>query len=85
MSISESIQRAKQTLFNNLQVRRYYGKKYYRQTTRSAGGGAQTRYTANKAGSSKGRFSQSTTGIIQSQKIQIINDKLSADQNKAKG
>jgi len=85
MSISESIQRAKQSLFNNLQVRRYYGKKYYRQTKSGSGSGAQTRYTANKAGSSQGRFSKGAAGIIQSQKIQIINDKLSADQNKAKG
>ena len=59
-SIIESVNRV--ILINN-HIRRYYGKKYYRQAQAGSGGRTQAGFFAGKARPNKGGNSQGKVGI----------------------
>jgi len=71
--ISEQYQRVKRVIFINNQLRKYYGKKYYRQTAPSESGGAQTRLIANQSRASKSRLSEGEAGTSTGKETEIIN------------
>lgn len=73
MSISDRLQKARQTLFNNLQVRRYYGKKYYRSASAGSSSRTQTRYIINQARSGQSRPSESEAGAGKGKENEVIN------------
>lgn len=70
--ISEHYQRVKQVIFINNQLRKYYGKKYYRQAASSESSGAQTRLIANQSRASKSRSSKGEAGTSSGKETEII-------------
>lgn len=70
--ISEHYQRIKQVILINKQVRRYYGKKYYRQASAGESGGTQTRLSINQARASQSRFSEGEARVAKSQETEIM-------------
>jgi hypothetical protein len=68
------LKRVKVTLFINKQVRKYYGKKYYRSATSGAGGGTQERFLVSQARANKKRASESKAGIIAGKETEIVQE-----------
>lgn len=73
--ISEQYQQAKRVIFINKQLRRYYGKKYYRQAQTGESGRAQTRLTINQSRASKSRLSESEAGTGSGKETEVITGK----------
>ena len=71
--ISEQYKRIKRVIIINNQLRKYYGKKYYRQAASGESGRAQTRLTINQSRASKSRLSESETGTSSGKETEIIN------------
>jgi hypothetical protein len=66
------VQKVLDSILINKRVRLYYGKKYHRQTSISAGGGTQKRLFANQARANKIRISQGTVRTEPSEETEII-------------
>jgi len=69
--LSDIYIRVKRTIFINNQVRRYYGKKYYRQTSSDKNGGTQERLFISQARANQKRVSESEAGIGKGEKAEI--------------
>jgi len=74
--LSNRIERVRTVIFINNKMRRYYGKKYYRQTATSSRGRAQAGQPFSKGGANQERTSQGTVRVIQSTEAKIEDIKL---------
>lgn len=74
MALSDDFIRINRTIFINKQVRRYYGKKYYRSAQSDPGSGAQTRLAISQARAKQSRLSESTVGIATGKEDQVVTD-----------
>ena len=72
--ISERVSDVIKSIYINNQVRKYYGKKYYRQASAGSSGGTQTRYSIDQARSSKGRSGKSSLRVGKGKENPVISE-----------